>query len=102
VKTCPGTGFFGGNKVADCQANFLPLVSAALATTSPAAVIPLGQLKVVSADGLTIRSAPKVSGSPLGTLPNGAIVQIFQAEGIWRKIDPVQPRWVSSKFLTPA
>jgi hypothetical protein len=27
TKTCPGTAFFGGNKVADCEENFLPLVS---------------------------------------------------------------------------
>jgi hypothetical protein len=104
VKTCPGTTFFGGNRVEDCKANFLPLIAAALDghIAAPPAVIPLGKLKVVSSDGLTVRGAPKVSGSPLGTLPNGSIVQIFQAEGIWRKIDPVEQRWVSSKFLAPA
>jgi hypothetical protein len=104
VKTCPGTKFFGGNKVADCEANFLPLIRKALDdhTVSPPAVIPLGQLKVVSADGLTIRSAPKVSGAPLGILSDGSIIQIFQAEGIWRRIDPQEQRWVSSRFLTPA
>lgn len=26
VKTCPGTNFFGGNKVIDCQENFIPKV----------------------------------------------------------------------------
>ena len=30
-KSCPGTLFFGGNSVADCQQNFLPLVKAAMA-----------------------------------------------------------------------
>lgn len=29
-KSCPGTNFFGGNKVHDCLDNFLPLVSARL------------------------------------------------------------------------
>jgi len=29
-KSCPGTNFFGGNKVQDCMENFLPLVSALL------------------------------------------------------------------------
>lgn len=29
-KSCPGTNFFGGNKVQDCLENFLPLVSALL------------------------------------------------------------------------
>ncbi len=27
TKTCPGTGFFGGNKVNNCEQNFLPLIS---------------------------------------------------------------------------
>jgi hypothetical protein len=26
VKTCPGTNFFGGNKVEDCQQKFIPLI----------------------------------------------------------------------------
>lgn len=26
VKTCPGTNFFGGNQVADCQLNLIPLL----------------------------------------------------------------------------
>lgn len=26
VKTCPGTNFFGGNKVEDCELNFIPLL----------------------------------------------------------------------------
>lgn len=32
VKTCPGTNFFGGNKVEDMEAHFLPLVNNALKT----------------------------------------------------------------------
>jgi hypothetical protein len=102
-KSCPGTAFFGGNKVEDCKSHFLPLVSTALGQleAAPPAVIPLGALKVIAPSGLTIRSAPRVSGAPLGSLTNGAIIQIFQAEGIWRRIDPTQQKWVSSKFLSP-
>ncbi|HEU4561760.1 MAG TPA: hypothetical protein VFS20_28300 [Longimicrobium sp.] len=37
----------------------------------------------------------------LGKLANGAVVQIHEAKGIWRRVDPVQQRWVSSKFLVP-
>lgn len=29
-KSCPGTNFFGGHAVSDCEKNFLPLVSSAL------------------------------------------------------------------------
>jgi len=102
-KSCPGTAFFGGNKVEDCKTHFLPRVSAALSAlqAAPPAVIPLGTLKVISADGLTVRAAPRVSGTALGSLANGAVIQIYQAEGIWRRIDPQQQKWVSSKFLAP-
>jgi hypothetical protein len=30
TKSCPGTNFFGGNKVADAEANFIPLIVAAM------------------------------------------------------------------------
>ena len=32
VKSCPGTHFFGGNKVEDAQKHFIPLIKAAVAT----------------------------------------------------------------------
>ncbi|HEY6251370.1 MAG TPA: N-acetylmuramoyl-L-alanine amidase, partial [Candidatus Angelobacter sp.] len=31
TKTCPGTGFFGGNTVSSAQANFIPLIVQELA-----------------------------------------------------------------------
>ncbi len=32
-KSCPGTNFFGGNKVIDCSTNFLPLISQAISSS---------------------------------------------------------------------
>lgn len=97
-KSCPGTNFFGGNKVPNCKANFIPLVSAALQQLTGPVAIPIATVQ--SPDGtLSIRSGPAASNSLLGSLPNGTVVQIHEAKGIWRRIDPVQQRWVSSKFL---
>jgi len=97
TKSCPGTNFFGGNTVADCKAGFLPLVSAALAAIE-ASRMPAFSVK--SPDGvLTVRSAPRVTSAKVGSLPNGAVVHIHEAKGIWRRIDPVEERWVSSRFL---
>lgn len=97
-KSCPGSNFFGGNKVANCKANFIPLVSAALQQLSGPIAIPIATVQ--SPDGvLTIRSGPAASTTQLGQLANGTVVQIHEAKGIWRRIDPVQQRWVSSKFL---
>jgi len=97
TKSCPGTSFFGGNGVGDCKANFLPLVSASLAglvgTPGPVA-------SVSSPDGvLAVRSGPRASSDKLGELRNGAVVHIHDARGLWRRIDPVESRWVSSRFL---
>ncbi len=102
-KSCPGSNFFGGNKVKDCETNFLPLVSQALQAlgASPPAKEPLGSAKVSSPDGsLTIRTGPSMGSDSAGALTNGLIVQIYEAKGIWRRIDPASSRWVSSKFLT--
>lgn len=99
-KSCPGSNFFGGNKVPNCKANFIPLVSAALQQLEGPIAIPIATVQ--SPDGvLTIRSGPAASTTELGKLPNGTTVQIHEAKGIWRRIDPVQQRWVSSKFLVP-
>lgn len=97
-KSCPGSNFFGGNKVAHCKASFIPLVSAALQGLSGPIAIPIATVQ--SPDGvLSIRSGPAASTTQLGQLTNGTVVQIHEAKGIWRRIDPVQQRWVSSRFL---
>jgi hypothetical protein len=111
VKSCPGTNFFGGNKVADCEANFLPLVRQAVAALD-GSVAPLGPvptppagipIAVVSTQGgkLSIRRGPAVTADKLGELADGTIVHIHEVNGLWRRIDPVEQKWVSSKFLTP-
>jgi len=100
TKTCPGTGFFGGNTVADCAAHFLPLVSAAVAALSGPVSIPIAVVR--SPDGvLSIRRGPASNTDRLGELTNGAVVQIHEVKGSWRRIDPVEQKWVSGTFLVP-
>ena len=98
TKTCPGTSWFGGNKVADAEANFLPLIRAAVAALDGPVAIPIAVVK--SPDGvLSIRSGPAASTAKLGELTNGAVVHIHEVNGIWRRIDGAEQKWVSSKFL---
>lgn len=114
TKTCPGTNFFGGNTVAACQANFLPLIQAAVAAldgTAPApapVAVPTPMpasvsIAVVTTQGsaLSIRRGPAATADKLGELANGSIVHIHEVNGMWRRIDPVEQKWVSSQFLTP-
>lgn len=101
-KSCPGTNFFGGNKVGDCEANFLPLVAAELNRLTGGGGS-VAVFKVVSDDGvLTVRDAPRPSGVELGKLVSGSTVQVFEASGKWRRIDQEQQRWVHGGFLVPA
>jgi hypothetical protein len=100
TKSCPGTNFFGGNKVSDADAGFLPLIRAAVAALDGPVAIPIAV--VSSPDGvLSIRRGPAPGTDKLGELANGAVVHIHEANGIWRRIDPVEQKWVSSKFLVP-
>lgn len=110
-KTCPGEKFFGGNKVADCAAEFIPLVKAALTGGAPkeeagkliAFDAPVSRARVaVQNEKLVIRSGPSAAADDVGSLPDGMLLQIYEAKGIWRRIDPAQPYWVSSKFLASA
>jgi len=97
TKSCPGTAFFGGNGVGDCRENFLPLITASLGKRVGAQG-PVASVR--SPDGvLTVRSGPRASSDAVGELRNGAVVHIHDAKGIWRRIDPVESRWVSSRFL---
>ncbi|HEY0016997.1 MAG TPA: N-acetylmuramoyl-L-alanine amidase [Longimicrobium sp.] len=115
TKTCPGTNFFGGNTVAACQASFLPLIQAAVAALdgtapapAPVAVPTPGTVSipiaVVATQGaaLSIRRGPDANADKLGELADGSVVHIHEANGIWRRIDPVAQKWVSSKYLAPA
>jgi SH3-like domain-containing protein len=111
TKTCPGTSFFGGNTVASAQANFLPLIRTAVqALDGPVAPIPVPtptpapiSIAVVATQGgaLSIRRGPAATAEKLGELANGSIVKIHEVSGDWRRIDPVEQKWVSSKFLAP-
>lgn len=101
-KTCPGTAFFGGNKVGDCVANFLPLVVQAGAPAAP--VVPTSTvLKYVSvtASSLNIRTRPdatstKVTDREAATL--GATLRVYQESNGWYKISGSQQHWVLSKY----
>ena len=100
-KTCPGTSFFGGNKVEDCNQNFLPLVSAALNGTVPQPAQNIVKYVAVTTDSLNIREdanaqSKKVIGVAPATL--GAILRVYQEKNGWYKISGSQQNWVNGSF----
>ena len=116
-KSCPGTNFFGGNKVEDCEANFLSLVRGVLAgrklklkktgktkgKAKAARIVRSRNAQVRSPDGvLSLRMGPSGSATKVGELANGAPVVILEVNGDWSRIDPPKPVWVASRFLVAA
>ncbi|WP_029274666.1 SH3 domain-containing protein [Pedobacter borealis] len=100
-KTCPGTNFFGGNKVENCNQNFLPLVSAALNGVVPQPAQNIIKYVAVTADSLNIREdanaqSKKVTGVEPATL--GAILRVYGEKNGWYKISASQQHWVNGSF----
>lgn len=103
-KTCPGTNFFGGNKVADFDRNFAPLVKA---------YISRGQIKIdsssvqkyvsVSADELNVRVQPTSSSAKAkdrAPIKMGAILRVYDEQNNWLKISNSAEHWVSGRYTS--
>ncbi len=101
-KSCPGTGFFGGNKVADCQANFIPLIQSKLAghimreDTSD-----VQSYVAVTASALRVRSGPSTQhrvASDVSSAQYGAILRVYEQQDDWLKISKSKQHWVSERY----
>ncbi|RYD70239.1 MAG: amidase [Sphingobacteriales bacterium] len=101
-KTCPGTDFFGGNKVADCESNFLPLVKAKVGgKINTAAQNTVIKYVTVITDTLNIREdanaqSKKVSGRAPVIL--GSVLRVFQEKNGWYKISGSQQQWINAAY----
>ncbi|WP_299367037.1 peptidoglycan recognition family protein [Winogradskyella sp.] len=100
-KSCPGTQFFGGNKVSDCEANFLPEVRNIynnLVDISPNT--PILKYVSVSSAKLNVRKGPHytqpIARSPLS---RGVVVRVFNiSDNGWLKISSKEAHWISGKY----
>ena len=103
-KSCPGTGFFGGNKVNDCIANFLPLVAQAIPVTHTITSPPgIEKYVVVTVNTLNVRTAARGSASKAPdreAAQLGAILRIYEEQNGWLKISNSQSHWVYGRYTT--
>jgi hypothetical protein len=100
TKSCPGTTFFGGNKVADAEKNFLPLVEKVLKGGSvPPVVVPVLKYGVVIADWLNIRNQPTSTGKQINTTPFGSVVRVYEDQNGWYRISASKQEWVTARFV---
>ena len=98
TKTCPGTGFFGGNTVEAAAAHFVPLVAAALGGI-PAPKVEPKQMRVTAASGLNVRSAPAFNASIVASLQPGQTVDVHEESDGWARIHPTKQMWANLGYL---
>lgn len=102
TKTCPGTAFFGGNGVDDCNREFLPLIRAQLGLVEeikppkPAAELMTGR---VTADSLNVRKGPSAKNGLLFSLACGTPVSCYEVKGSWWRVHPSKQQWLNSKYV---
>jgi hypothetical protein len=100
-KTCPGTNFFGGNKVSDCGNNFLPLVANVLKTTTLPPNIPVLKYVYVTSDTLNIRTEANSKSNIVKDREAailGAILRVYEIKNGWYKISSSASNWVNGSY----
>lgn len=100
-KSCPGTNFFGGNKVVDCQTNFIPLVEKEIRSDVKSDLSNIEKYVIVNIDVLNIRTQPTSSSSKAPERSSalfGSILRVYAEQNGWLKISKSESRWVSSKY----
>ena len=102
TKSCPGSGFFQGNSVPDCQQHFVPLVRERLRRTQiddhsvGAAILKIGR---VTADRLNVRSGPSSKNQIVDVLRRGIEVKCYEERRNWWRIHSVENLWLYSYYL---
>lgn len=100
-KSCPGTAFFGGNKLSDFESNFLPRLKQAMGSGGEPPV-GLKEWAVVTADHLNVRTGPSSSASKSDQqdpLSFGSVVRVYErlANG-WIRISQSKQLWVYGRY----
>jgi uncharacterized protein YraI len=101
-KTCPGEKFFGGNKVENCEAHFLPLIKNQLhKKTSENKDASILKYAIVTASRLNVRTGSHFSNPKAKdreALRMGAVVRVYKEENNWYKISKSSSHWISSRY----
>ncbi|TVP49987.1 MAG: amidase [Mongoliibacter sp.] len=101
-KSCPGTAFFGGNKVDNCEETFLPLVREQLGDFDVVKTKnPYINYVLVTASRLNVRTQPNGRSSLANNrspIELGAILRVYGKTDGWLKISNSQDHWVSGRF----
>ncbi len=113
AKSCPGTGFFGGNDQSAFNANFLPGLLTAMGRQAAAPVMPAAAPVIagvrryvsVTAGALNIRTGPGSANPKItehGPAENGSILRVFDERNGWLKISNSKSHWVFGRYTIQA
>lgn len=101
-KSCPGTNFFGGNKVEDFEQNFVPLVKGRISggqiKSDTSAIL---KYVSVTADELNVRVLPNSKSAKAkerSSVQMGAILRVYEEQNKWYKISNSSQHWVSGRY----
>ena len=101
-KSCPGTNFFGGNKVSDAEENFYPLIVEKINNddikTNEDAVL---KYVVVTSSTLNVRIEPSAKSKKAmdrNPIKFGSVLRIYKVDNGWLKISNSLEHWVSVRY----
>lgn len=103
-KSCPGTNFFGGNKVADCNAHFMPLVQQAISGVIPPDVQTPTLLRyaMVNTPSLIVRQSPGgARATDRASVLLGSVLRVFEDKDGWLRISDSRQHWVAGRLTLP-
>ncbi len=104
TKTCPGSAFFGGNKIEHAQRSFLPLLRRAMGgaeASVPSAPPADMRYGCVNTDRLNVRAGSAADAPKVNTVLLGSILRIYDERDGWFKISGSQQEWVAARLVVP-
>ena len=86
TKTCPGTGFFGGNTMAAFERNFLPAIKNYGKVPTQEVINVNNYMVKVTADTLNVRKGPGTSYAITTQVKKNQVYTIVETQGKWGKL----------------
>ena len=99
-KSCPGSNFFGGNKVADSRLYFIPMVEALIDGEILVDTTGIIKYVCVTANKLNIRKKPDAESE---LVPDrhpvmlGSVLRVYKIQNGWFRISSSKMHWVSGR-----
>lgn len=103
-KSCPGSAYFGGNKLTDSLENFLPLISNTVSADIKINTLDVLRFVCVTVNSLNIRIKPNSSSLKAPDRPSaklGAVLRVYAEQDGWLKISKSDQRWVYGRYTMP-